>query len=251
MASPIEPPPGGSDDEQLANMIAVADLPSLLATLAHIRQTPGLPGDDLYLDPTKHHEPQGGWTPEQQARARALALRTLIELRDGGWLKPPEPTAEAVRPIISWMMGTATTDDYLALLLEELGGSTADLRAPAWTAAQIAPDRAFRVAVVGAGMSGLLAAHRLHQAGIDVVVYEKNAEVGGTWLQNTYPGCRVDVASHLFCYSFAQRDDWPQHFSTQPELLDYFRTFAAESGVRPLIRFSVSVASPLPASCLN
>ncbi len=241
MASPIEPPPGGSDDEQLANMIAVADLPSLLATLAHIRQTPGLPGDDLYLDPTKHHEPQGGWTPEQQARARALALRTLIELRDAGWLKPPEPTAEAVRPIISWMMGTATTDDYLALLLEELGGSTADLRAPAWTAAQIAPDRAFRVAVVGAGMSGLLAAHRLHQAGIDVVVYEKNAEVGGTWLQNTYPGCRVDVASHLFCYSFAQRDDWPQHFSTQPELLEYFKRCAADFDVRRFINFSTTV----------
>ena len=75
-------------------------------------------------------------------------------------------------------------------------------------------------------MSGLLAAHRLHQVGIDVVVFEKNADVGGTWLQNTYPGCRVDVASHLYCYSFAQRDDWPQHFSTQPELLDYFRAFA-------------------------
>ncbi len=122
MASQLEPAPGGSDDDLLASMVAVADLPSLLAALAHVSGEPGLPGDDLYLDPTKHHEPQGGWTPEQQARARVLALRTLIELRDAGWPRPPEPTAEAVRPIISWMMGTATTDDYLALLLEELGG---------------------------------------------------------------------------------------------------------------------------------
>ena len=243
MASQLEPPPGGSDDEQLASMVAVADLPSLLATLAYIRQTPGLPGDDLYLDPTKHHEPQGGWTPEQQTRVRALALRNLIELRDASWPHPPEPTADAVRPIISWMMGTAATDDYLALLLEELGGSAADLRAPTWTAAEIAPDRPFRVAVIGAGMSGLLAAHRLHQAGLDVVVYEKNAEVGGTWLQNTYPGCRVDVASHLFCYSFAQRDDWPQHFSTQPELLEYFKRCAADFDVRQFINFSASVES--------
>ena len=83
-------------------------------------------------------------------------------------------------------------------------------------------------------MSGLLAAHRLRQAGIDVVVFEKNDDVGGTWLENTYPGCRVDVPSHLFCYSFAQRVDWPQHFSTQPELLDYFRRFATDFGVRPL-----------------
>ena len=94
---------------------------------------------------------------------------------------------------------------------------------------------------IGAGMSGLLAAHRLRQAGIDVVVFEKNADVGGTWLQNTYPGCRVDVASHLYCYSFAQRDDWPQHFSTQPELLDYFRAFADDCGVRRTIRFSTEV----------
>jgi 4-hydroxyacetophenone monooxygenase len=75
------------------------------------------------------------------------------------------------------------------------------------------------------------------------VVYEKNPEVGGTWLQNTYPGCRVDVASHLFCYSFAQRDDWPQHFSTQPELLEYFKSFTDSFGLRPFIRFSTTVES--------
>ena len=241
MASQFEPDPAGSDDEDLASMVAVADLPSLLATLAHIRRSPELADDDLFLDPTKHHEPQGGWSPDQQVRARTVALRTLIELRDAGWPRPPEPTAEAIRPIVSWMMGTETSDDYLTLLLEELGGSAADLRAPTWTAKEVDPGRLFRVAVIGAGMSGLLAAHRLRQAGFDVVVYEKNAEVGGTWLQNTYPGCRVDVASHLFCYSFAQRDDWPQHFSTQPELLDYFKRCAAEFDVRTLIRFSTSV----------
>ena len=222
-------------------MVAVADLPSLLAALAHITSSPDLMGDDLFLDPTKHHEPQGGWSPEQQAHARSIALCALGGLRDAGWPAAPHPTAESVRPIIAWMMAREPGDDYLALLLEELGGSGKDLRAPAWNATELAPDRPFRVAVIGAGMSGLLAAHRLRQAGVDTVVYEKNAEVGGTWLQNTYPGCRVDVASHLFCYSFAQRDDWPQHFSTQPALLEYFRRFADEFDVRRLIRFSTSV----------
>jgi 4-hydroxyacetophenone monooxygenase len=197
----------------------------------------------LFLDGTKHHEPQGGWTPDQQAHARDIALRTLIELRNAGWPAAPKPTTDALRPVMTWMMGTETSDDYLALLLEELGGSAEDLRAPAWNAADLAPARAFRVAVIGAGMSGLLAAHRLRQAGLEVVVYEKNAEVGGTWLQNTYPGCRVDVASHLFCYSFAQRDDWPQHFSTQPELLDYFKRCADDFGVRQYIAFSTTVQS--------
>ena len=241
MASPAEPAQPSTTNEQLAAMVSVADLPSLLAALAHISASPDLPGDGLFLDPAKHHEPQGGWTPEQQAHARDLAVRTLIELRDAGWPAAPRPTAESVRPIISWMMATEASDDYLAMLLEELGDPSQDLRAPSWSAADIAPDRTFRVAVIGAGMSGLLAAHRLNQAGIDVAVYEKNADVGGTWLENTYPGCRVDVSSHLFCYSFAQRDDWPQHFSTQPALLDYFRTFANDFKVRQFINFSTTV----------
>ncbi|HEY0519062.1 MAG TPA: NAD(P)/FAD-dependent oxidoreductase, partial [Ilumatobacteraceae bacterium] len=241
MTSRLEPGDPMSADDQLAAAVAVADLPSLLAALAHVTSNPHLPGDGLFLDPTKHHEPQGGWNLDQQARARAIALRTLHELRDGGWPVAPEPTTDGMRPIMSWMMGSDASDDYLALLLEELGGSAQDLRAPSWSVDEVAPGRAFRVAVIGAGMSGLLAAHRLRQAGVEVVVFEKNDEVGGTWLQNTYPGCRVDVASHLFCYSFAQRDDWPQHFSTQRELLDYFTSFADKFDLRSLIRFCTTV----------
>jgi 4-hydroxyacetophenone monooxygenase len=242
MAPSIESAQFDGTDEQLAEMVAVADLPSLLAALAHDMDSPELlAGFDL--DPTKHHEPQGGWGPEQQAHARQVAIDALIELGTAGWPPGRPPTADSVRPIMTWMMSTETSDDYVALLLEELGDTAVDLRAPSWRMADIAPDRTFRVAVVGAGMSGLLAAHRLRQAGIDVVVFEKNDDVGGTWLENTYPGCRVDVASHLFCYSFAQRVDWPQHFSTQPELLDYFRRFATDFGVRPFIRLSTTVES--------
>ncbi len=240
MAPSIEPAHFDGTADQLAEMVAVADLPSLLAALAHDLGSPELLAG-LNLDPTKHHEPQGGWTPDQQSHARQVASGALVELGDAGWPSGPPPTADSVRPIMTWMMATETSDDYVALLLEELGDTVADLRAPSWRIEDLAPDRTFRVAVVGAGMSGLLAAHRLHQAGVDVVVFEKNDDVGGTWLENTYPGCRVDVASHLFCYSFAQRADWPQHFSTQPELLDYFRRFATDFGLRPFIRFSTTV----------
>jgi 4-hydroxyacetophenone monooxygenase len=228
-------------DAELEQYVADADVPSLLAALAHLTGALDLIDQDLALDPAKHHEPQGGWSPAQQARARRLALATLIEQRTAGWQEPPAPTTESVRPIMNWMMSTDASDDYVAMLLEELDDSTTDRRAPQWSAAELAAQREFRVAIIGAGMSGLLAAYRLRQAGVDVVVYEKNADVGGTWLENTYPGCRVDVNSHLFCYSFAQRDDWPQHFSTQAELLNYFRRCATEFGVRPMIRFETTV----------
>ena len=58
--------------------------------------------------------------------------------------------------------------------------------------------------MIGAGASGLAAAHRLRQAGVEVVVFEKNEDVGGTWLENVYPGCRVDVPNQLYSFSFAQ-----------------------------------------------
>lgn len=241
MASASEPAPTTIADDTLTAMVAVADLPSLLATLAHVCGEPQLVGSDLRLDASKHHEPQGGWSEEQQRAARAIALDKLIALRDAGWPAPPKPTAESVHPIIEWMMDSHASTDHVALLLEELGDPERDLRAQTWRLSDVVPGRDFRVAVIGAGMSGLLAAYRLRQAAIDVEVFEKNSEVGGTWLENTYPGCRVDVASHLYCYSFAQRDDWPQQFSTQPELLDYFRKFAADRDLLSSIRFDTEV----------
>src|SRR5690606_21018020 len=87
---------------------------------------------------------------------------------------------------------------------------------------------------------GLLAAHRLAQVGIDHTIFEKDAEVGGTWFENTYPGCRVDVPNHFYSYSFSQHR-WPSFFSTQPALLEYFRRFADEQGIRPRIRFRTEV----------
>jgi 4-hydroxyacetophenone monooxygenase len=90
-------------------------------------------------------------------------------------------------------------------------------------------------------MSGIAVAHRLHQARVPFVIFEKNDDVGGTWFENTYPGCRVDVPNHLYSYSFAQTADWPGFFSAQDVLLQYFRTCADELGLRGHIRFGTEV----------
>ena len=74
--------------------------------------------------------------------------------------------------------------------------------------------RAFHVIIIGAGMSGILAAHRLKEAGIAFTVIEKNGSIGGTWFENTYPGCRVDTPNHVYSYSFKPRD-WPKYYSPQ------------------------------------
>ena len=66
----------------------------------------------------------------------------------------------------------------------------------------------FDAVIIGAGMSGILVAHRLQQAGVSVTLLDKNDDVGGTWLEADYPGCRVDNPNHNYSYSFAQRHDW-------------------------------------------
>jgi 4-hydroxyacetophenone monooxygenase len=144
---------------------------------------------------------------------------------------------------MEFTVGEPMDDAYMPLLEEELSVTGTDLRAPAWRKDDVAPDRDFTVAVVGAGMSGLLAAHRLDQIGVDFVVFDKNDDVGGTWLENSYPGCRVDIPNHFYSYSFAQRNDWPYHFSPQAVLLDYFRACTDELDLRRHIRFGHTVSA--------
>src|SRR5207344_2240037 len=116
-----------------------------------------------------------------------------------------------------------------------------DRRAPQWRKAELAPDVDFDVLIIGAGMSGLLAAHRLQQAGVAFTIVEKDDDVGGTWLENTYPGCRVDNPNHNYSFSFAQRHDWPFHFSPQPVLLEYFQRCADAFGLREQVQFGTQV----------
>ena len=124
--------------------------------------------------------------------------------------------------------------------MDELGLGGVDTKTPRLVEPRNSRPRPRRmkVVVVGAGMSGLLAAIRLQQAGVDFTIIEKNADVGGTWLENIYPGCRVDNPNHLYCYSFEPNHDWPQYYSTQPVLLDYFRNVADKHDLRDHIRFS-------------
>jgi cation diffusion facilitator CzcD-associated flavoprotein CzcO len=101
-----------------------------------------------------------------------------------------------------------------------------------------------RVVVVGSGFSGIGMAIRLLKDGErDFVLLERAGEVGGTWRDNTYPGCRCDVPSHLYSFSFAPNPNWSSTFSPQEEILDYLKDCAERYGVMPHIRFETELES--------
>jgi cation diffusion facilitator CzcD-associated flavoprotein CzcO len=99
-----------------------------------------------------------------------------------------------------------------------------------------------RVAVIGAGFGGLGAAIALRRAGIEpFVVLERRPGLGGTWWDNTYPGCACDVPSHLYSFSFAPNPRWARAFSEQPEIQQYLEEVADRFGVRGRIRLNTEL----------
>lgn len=230
-----------ADDETLRLAVSQVD-PALLAAVALAIDDVSLLRPDLRPDLSNPFDPDGGWTVEQREEARLLILPALAALREGGGRDAP-PQPEDLRPVLEFLTDREVDNTLLQFMREEVEVDGTDLRAPDWHKEDLAGERALTVAVIGAGMSGLLAAYRLKQTGVPFVVLEKNEDVGGTWLENSYPGCRVDVSNHFFSYSFAQRRDWPQLFSAQDVLLKYFRDFADKEGLREHIRFSTEVES--------
>jgi cation diffusion facilitator CzcD-associated flavoprotein CzcO len=102
--------------------------------------------------------------------------------------------------------------------------------------------RQVRIAIIGAGFAGLGMAVRLKQAGIDdFELLERAEDIGGTWRDNSYPGCAVDVQSHLYSYSFAPNPDWTKVYAAQEEIWAYIKRVAEEHGVPPHVRLGCTV----------
>lgn len=98
------------------------------------------------------------------------------------------------------------------------------------------------VVIIGAGMTGILMAIKLRQAGItDIVVLEKKGSVGGTWRENTYPGAACDVPAHMYTYSFEPNPNWSRFFAHGPEIKQYFEHVADKYEVKRDIRFNEAV----------
>ena len=237
--------PFDDDDEAIAAALADVSVPTLLMSLVHVTGSTAILDElptpaGIYLN-----EVQGFMAPEDQQAVRDRAVAILADYRDRGCALPAPPTDDDLRTMMEVLVAGPVGEEYLGLVLEELGlgGDARQLaeHTPADDAITAELPEGFCALVIGAGMSGVLAAIRFEAAGIPYVVVEKNPDVGGTWYENRYPGARVDVGNHFYCYSFAPNDDWSRYFATQPELQAYFASVAESYGVRDHIRFSTEV----------
>lgn len=113
------------------------------------------------------------------------------------------------------------------------------------TNAKMNPQLDFDALIIGAGACGLYQIHKLTELGFRVTALEANADVGGTWYRNRYPGCRFDSESYTYNYSFSeellQEWNWSEHFSSQPETLRYFEYVADKFDLRKHIQFNTRV----------
>jgi 4-hydroxyacetophenone monooxygenase len=229
------------DDAFLATTLQSASVPTLMMSIIHLTGDARLLRGPVRPAPPGWGDTDGGMSAGDKAAMRALGLEALRAYRDRGCTLPPAPSPDTIRDMMSFVVGEEVPAEYVPMMLEEMALDGADSRNVALDDVPSELRRGFRVIVIGAGMSGLLAAIRLEEAGIPYVVIEKNTDVGGTWLENSYPGCRVDVANHFYSYTFAPNHEWPEFFSRQPALRAYFARCAADFGVRDQIRFRTEV----------
>jgi 4-hydroxyacetophenone monooxygenase len=228
----------------LEEVLKDAHLPALLTALVHMT------GDTSWLRPewAPVYNPMDradlGISEERQAEARHAAADAIRAYLGGKPLQMVSTDTPTLRRQMDFVAGAPIPEQYVDFLVDELtlaGKSTKD---PQFEQPQLqAAARKLKVLVIGAGMSGLLTGIRLTQAGVPFEIVDKNADVGGTWFENTYPGCRVDNSNHMYSYSFEPNHLWPQHFSPQPVLLEYFRGIARKYDLRKHIRFETFVES--------
>ncbi|CAN5593983.1 NAD(P)/FAD-dependent oxidoreductase [soil metagenome] len=238
----------GDEYQHLARAVRHADLRILLMCLVH------LTADTAWLDePFRPRRdvrlvapPDAGLAPDVADRIRAVALELLA---DGP--PPPvigDPGAELMQHMMSVCLGEEVPAEYAGMMREDMGfvSRDADLRPVSVDGhddADGAHDAAPDVLVIGAGVSGIALGAQLGRLGVPYTVVDKNADVGGTWYENRYPGCGVDTPNHAYSFSFGTRNRWTRYFSPREQIQDYLERCADEFGVRPNVRFETELVA--------
>jgi 4-hydroxyacetophenone monooxygenase len=225
------------DEARLKRALHVANLPTLTMVLFQ------LTGDQRWLDdpyrpvrgPGLGPNDSGGFLPEIAEEIRGSAASAIMAWSTGRPAAVPIPNPELLRRMLSICMAEEIPDEYERVMREEMG------LVPSAPPEPLHP-KDFRVAIIGAGISGIIAAVRLRELGVPFVILERDREVGGVWLTNTYPGAGVDTPSYLYSFSFFSRH-WSTHFAKRNEMAAYLAEAVDHFELRQHIIFGTEVDS--------
>lgn len=178
---------------------------------------------------------EAGFDAEQANQIRAAAAAVFAEEVEPS---VPAPTGDLLTTMMSHCLGEVVAPEYAPMVAADLGFAP---RSSAPDSARPSRPTALDAVVIGAGVSGLAATRRLLDIGAKVTVLEKHDDVGGTWLENTYPGCGVDTPNHFYSFSFAPNPGWTRFFSKRDEIQAYLRQVGQTHDLTEQIRFGVEV----------
>lgn len=238
-------------DEDLRQALNDVNLPTLLMVMTQ------LSGDDRWMSERYAPAPivvpegslfpddSGNYSDEVAAEIRGAAFELLSILRRRGGELPAPPSLSRMREMMEFSTAEPVEDEFCAMLLEETNFVDRDeqWRSALRKALGGKSVTGFKVLVIGAGMSGICTGVKLKDAGIPFTILEKNAAVGGTWYENTYPDCGVDTPNHFYSFSFERNPNWSGYFSKRDELYDYFERCTDKFGIRESIEFNSEVRS--------
>lgn len=227
-------------DEVIRAAVAEASVPALLMSMVHMTGDMGLlrelPGPYALIA----MDLQGAMSEADKELVRERAFDVIRDYRDRGCPPPFVPDPDEMRVMFDVMSAGTVTADHVDYVAADLRFTDADQSGPV-LASTLQQRSDFPVVVIGCGEAGLLAGIKLKAAGIPFTIVEKQSAVGGTWLVNRYPGCRVDIANQYYAYSFEPTDHWTHYYSEQPEILQYLQDVATRHGIPPHVRFNTEV----------
>jgi 4-hydroxyacetophenone monooxygenase len=234
--------PFTDDDAAVAAALADVSVPALLCSLVHMTGDPTWVREHALAVVPSSADFQGGLDAATRAEIVAKALPAVAAYREGG-CEPVPLSDDVLLEMMSFLACTRLEGRIVPMLFEDMQFAGADSRAIDWgdeIPAEVKADSP--VVVIGLGESGILAGIRLAQAGLPFTIVEKNPGPGGTWWENRYPGARVDVGSHQYCFSFEPSAHWSEYYCRQPELRDYFARVVDTYGLAAHCRFSTTVS---------
>lgn len=224
------------DSPELRRALRAANIPTLVMVYVHLTHDESMLEDFAPYIQTPYAYPPVETPPELLARLQEQLLHVLTT---GEGVVGTDPDDALMRRMMSTNVNEPVGDEHVPVIYEQCGFKLPPPRLQ--NAARPVPPANFKVLIIGAGLTGLVAGIKLEEAGYDYVTIEKNSEVGGTWWENRYPGVGVDTPSHFYSYSFEIYPDWHHYYPHGGDMLEYLQKVATKYDLRRNIRFSTTV----------